>query len=72
MARNRLSFFYFLFSFSFLFNLFYCIYIFRTRVRVRVMRSHGHTTGHKPHDGQKDIEGSRGDDVIPHTIYMIV
>jgi len=36
------------------------------------MRSHGHTTGHKPHDGQKDIEGSRGDDVIPHTIYMIV
>ena len=36
------------------------------------MRSHSYTTGHKPHDGQKDIEGSREDDVIPCTIYMVV
>jgi len=72
MAKSRLSFPYFLFLFSFLFNLFHHISIFKTRVRVRVIRSHGHTTGHKPHDGQKNIEDSREDDIIPHTIYMVV
>jgi len=72
IARSRLSFSYSLFSFSFLFDSFHCIPIFRTRVRVRVMRSYSHTTGHKPHDKQKDIEGSGRDDIIPHAIYMVV
>ena len=73
IVRSGLSFSYSLFSFSFLFNSFHCIYIFlRNRVRVRVMRSHSHTTGHQSHDKQKDIEGSGRDNIIPHTIHMVI
>jgi len=64
VARSGLSFSYSLFSFFFSFRFTSLYSIFRTRVRVRVMRSHGHTTGHKPHDKQEDIEGSGRDDVI--------
>jgi len=29
-------------------------------------------TGHKPHDEQKDMEGSGGDNVIPYAIHMVI
>jgi len=36
------------------------------------MRSHGHLTGYKPHDEQKDIEGSGRDDIILYAIHMVI
>ena len=35
-------------------------------------RSHDHTTGHKPHDKQKNVEVSGSNDVISCAIYIIV
>ena len=36
------------------------------------MRSHGHMTGHKPHDKQKDIEDSGRDNVILYARHIVI